>query len=1024
MTSHRGTETAFELTTLDRLIAQDYQWVHGKEVPRQDEREVVVADWLAANLKKRYPALTDGALQAVVKKFSLPEGVDTLHRNMAFHNLLTKGFEAPVERPDGTTFHVHVHPVDWTDVTANDFKVVNQLSIQGNNDRRPDVLVYVNGLPLVVFELKNPWAPEPTIEQALNQIQHYILDIPQLFEFNAFVVVSDGIRTQHGMWTADAEWYAPWKSINGFKVYQDDEFKGDVLDESPSTLSTMKVLIEGLFPKKRLLSYLRDFIAFEVANDVVTKKGAKYHQFFAVKLAAQKARETVTAGKDQRIGVIWHTTGSGKSLSMAFLVGILRRMPEMENPSFIIQVDRTDLDGQLHEQFVAVKHLVGEVQHADDTDELRDLLRTEGGEVVFSTIEKFRLKEGESQHEVLSSRRNIIVIADEAHRSQYGLLDGFARRLGEALPNACRIGFTGTPVNFAGANTTQLFGEVIHTYDIRQAQEDGATVRIYYAPRQAKLRLGAQDVDAALAEIAANESLPDIERRKTRWAALAAAAGAKDRVEALAKDLLDHYLDRTKTFAGKAMVVTMSRPNCVALYDALTALPGCPEVKVVMTSKIAEDPKAWNEAGHVTTATQRKKIKARMKDPKDPLSIVIVTDMWLTGTDIPCLHTLYVDKPMRGHTMIQAISRVNRVFKDKPHGLIVDYIGIADDLREATSKYTEGGGKGDPAPGIEEQGRPLFFECLKGIREMLPEGKDYGAWRHMTHIEVEDLYAEVYGVLTGDDAKRDAFLQAELRLTNAFLLVKGLDDCRIHADEVIFCQRVRKQLGKATSGGTKKQQDIEKAVRDLVDDAIESEGVVDIFESAGLPKADLSILDDKFLATFKNMKHEDLALKLLHRLLEDAIRAKASRNLTKAKSFQQLLEQTLKRYHARLIDSAAVIQLMIQIKQESDADAERATTLGLHEDEVPFYDAVAARAEELYETPFLRDLVHQVVDSIKRNLKVDWTEPHRDSVKAEIRAAVRRVLRKNKVRAEDLEPFTEAIMTQAAAMFGDWMPAA
>lgn len=1024
MTSHRGTETAFELTTLDRLIALGYDWTHGSEVPRLDPRDVVVGAWLTANLKKRYPELSEAGLQETAKRLSIPEGVDTLQRNMTFHELLTKGFDVPIERPDGTKSHVHVHPVDWTDPEANDFRVVNQLPIQGKNDRRPDVLVYVNGLPLVVFELKNPWEAKPTVDQAMNQIQHYIVDIPQLFEFNTLVVVSDGVRTQHGMWTADSEWYGPWKSINGFKVYQDDEFKADVLDESPATLSTMKVMVEGLFRKDRLLSYIRDFIAFEVANDLVTKKGAKYHQFFAVRLAAQKTRETILAGDDRRIGVIWHTTGSGKSLSMAFLVGILRRMPELENPSFVIQVDRNDLDDQLHDQFVAVEGLVGKVQHADDTDKLRELLRTEGGEVVFSTIEKFRLKEGETRHEVLSPRKNIIVIADEAHRSQYGLLDGFARRLGEALPNARRIGFTGTPVSFTGANTTQLFGEVIHTYDIRQAQEDGATVKIFYAPRQAKLHLGPQDIDAALAEIAANQDASEVEKRKTRWAALAVAAGAKNRVAEIAQDLLAHFLDRTQTLAGKALVVVMSRANCVALYDALIDLPGCPEVKVVMTGNLGEDPPAWNQAGHITTSKQRQKIKARMRDPKDPLSIVIVTDMWLTGTDIPCLHTLYVDKPMRGHSMIQAISRVNRVFKDKPHGLIVDYIGIADDLRAATSKYTEGGGEGDPAPGIEEKGRPVFLQCLADIREILPEGKEYGAWRDLSNIELEDLFAEVYGALAGDEAKQEAFLQAELRLSNAYLLVKGLDDCRAYMDEVVFYQRVRKQLGKTTSGDTKKKQDVEKAVRDLVDDSVESDGVVDIFQAAGLPKADISILDDTFLASFKNMKHEDLALKLLKRLLEDAIHQKATRNLTKAKSFQQLLEQTLKKYHARLIDSAAVIQLMVQIRQESEADAQRAKELGLSEDELPFFDAVQANAETLFEVPFLRDLVHEVVANIKANLKVDWTEPHRDAVKAEIRSAVKRVLRRRNVRSEDLESFTEKIMVQAAAMFGDWLPAA
>lgn len=714
MAIHHGCETDFELTTIERLKRLGYAQVHGSEIER-DETEVVMRPWLRVNLSRRYPDLPAAALEAAVSRIARPLGVDVLRRNMGFHETLTRGFELKVEYAEGPkkgqSEHRHIHPVDWNNAQANEFCVVNQLKVCGKNDRRPDVLVYVNGLPLVLFELKNPWSDAPTVAEAHNQVGHYTVDIPQLFDCNSLVVVSDGATTLHGMWTVDLEWYSPWKSIDGTNV-------------EANTTGSMKTLIEGLFAKERLLAYLRHFIVFQSANDKINKKGAKYHQFFAVRLAAQRTMAAFANSSDKRIGVIWHTTGSGKSLSMLFLVALLRGRTELANPSFVIQVDRTDLDDQLHDEFVTARHLVGEVKHATSVDDLRQLLATEGGEVIFTTIEKFQLKENEARHPVLSTRSNIIVIADEAHRTQYGFLEGYARYLVEALPNAKRLGFTGTPISFSGADTEEVFGDLIHTYDIKQSQEDKATVPIYYAPRQIKLHLSRKDIDAALREILKGrtpEELSHAERNRNRWAALAAAAGAKERVAELAPDLLAHFLDRTATLAGKAMAVCMTRENCVKLYDALTALQGCPEVKIVMTGDLGKDPKAWSQAGHITTKAQRTTIKERMKDINDSLKIVIVCDMWLTGTDIPCLHTLYVDKPMRGHNMIQAISRVNRVFRDKPHGLIVDYIGIGDDLREATASYSKGGGKGDPAPEIGETARPLFLQIVQEIRATLPE---------------------------------------------------------------------------------------------------------------------------------------------------------------------------------------------------------------------------------------------------------------------------------------------------------------
>ena len=1035
MSDVRGNESTFEASTIERLKLLGYEYAYGPELDR-DPAQVVLLDVLRDSLHQRYPQLSAADLTAAVDRITRPAGATTLHRNKAFHTeVLTRGFELVVDRASLVSdVHgagrpmltgpvdrevLHIHPIDWEHPSKNRFHVVNQLRIAGP-DRIPDVVLYVNGLPLVVLELKNPWDDNANVDDALNQIHHYTVLCPQLFEFNALCVVSDGNNSLHGMWTAGMEWFAPWKSVDG-------------VNNEPGKTGTMATLINGLFQKERLLDYIRNFIVFEVDKAGVTKKGAKYHQFFAVRAAVDR---TLAAFKsdNQRIGVVWHTTGSGKSLSMAFLVGILRHHPDLGGPAFVIQVDRTDLDDQLYAQFAVAEHLVGKAQQASDVDDLRKLLRTEGSEVIFTTIEKFALKRDrdgkvtEVAHPLLSTRSNIIVIADEAHRSQYGFLNGFARYLSEALPNAKRLGFTGTPLSFGGvkgslenSETVNVFGDYIHTYDIRQAQDDGATVAIFYSPRQAKLHLTAGDIDAALAAAAKQEQVEgsELESKKSRWAALAELVGAEERVEAVAADILEHYLDRSEELAGKAMVVCMTRKNCVRLYNAIRALPDCPEVKVVMTGNLTADPKQWSEQGHITSKQQRDAIKKRMVDPDDPLKLVLVVDMWLTGTDIPCLHTLYVDKPMRGLNMIQAISRVNRVFRDKPHGLIVDYIGIGDELREATNTYTGGGGTGEPAPDIEKQAVPLFLECLAAVHELLPAELDWAAWRGLSPIAFEDLHMEVYAWLGEDDDRRDAFLQAELRLFNAYLLVKSLAVARDHVDEVLFCQRVRKQLTK-TKPGTKVKKSLEQAVHDLLDDHVESEGVVDIFKLAGIDNPDISILDDKFLQTFKDRPHEDLRLKLLQKLLADELTRRAAKNLAQTKSFRALLEATLAKYHKRIIDAAAVVQAMVQIRKDMDATDKRVAELGLTAEELAFYDAVVDNYATIYEEPFLRDLVHDVVLVVKGNLKVDWTEPHRDDVKASVQVAVKRVLRKRGVKEEDFDGLINAVLVQATAMWKDW----
>jgi type I restriction enzyme R subunit len=1021
---NQGTESQFEATTIDRLLALlGYRYQYGDDIER-DLRDVVMADWLRAFLAKTYPHIPATAMEEAIQRASRPEGITTEQRNKHFHELLTHGFEQPYEKPDGSRAVEHIHLVDWAHPLENDLCVVNQLPIRGQNDRRPDIIIYLNGFPVVLFELKNPYEENPNTLGAFNQVQHYKAGISQLFDYNALVVISDGGMvghatddtphavgsTLHGMWTSTWEWYAPWKSING-------------RDVEDSSTGAMKTLIEGLFPAGRLLDYIRHFVAFEVINEKIEKKGAKYHQFFGVRFAVEEALRATGPQGDRKIGVIWHTQGSGKSLSMAYFVAILRHHRLMENPTFVIQVDSTDIDEQLYDQFVAVKSLVGDVKHADSIEELRSLLRGEGGEVIFSTIQKFQLAEDEAVHPVLSERRNIIVIADEAHRSQYGLTEGFAHQLRRALPNASFIGFTGTPISFATADTQAVFGQVIHTYDMLQSKKDHSTVPIYYEPRLIKLELTNENIDQELAEITEEGGSTASQADRARWAAMAEAAGTKERIEELATSLLDHFQKRNAMLKGKAIVVCMSRRNCVKLYDVLTKLPGCPEVKIVMTGNLSEDPPAWSQAGHITTKPQRETIKARMKDIDDPLRIVLVRDMWLTGTDIPCLHTLYIDKPMKGHTLMQAIARVNRIFRDKPGGLVVDFISIGDELKEATKKYTQGGGHGNPAPYIDEEAKAAFLQTLSEVRDLLPErpaGKTYGAWRAMPNIEFEDLFLKCCGHLMETDELRDDFLAAEAKLNSAFSLINHLSDCIGYADEVVFYQLLRKQLKKTISGPSPKDEDKAKAVRDLLDRSIETKGVVDIFGAAGIEKPDISILDDTFLEQFKTHEQENLRLKLLAKILADEIRSREKSNLAKYRSFKEMLEQTLQKYHNRAILAADVVRAIVQIKRDIDKEAERTKQLNLSPEELAFYDAVSENVATLYDQKFLCDLVRDVVQAVKKNLKVDWTRPHREDVKAGVRSAVKAVLRKRGVKPEHLDTLTKQVIIQAEAMFSNW----
>jgi type I restriction enzyme R subunit len=841
--------------------------------------------------------------------------------------------------------------------------------------------------------------PEVGVDNAHNQIGHYILDIPQLFDYNAITVASDGMEALHGMYNASKEWFAPWKSLDGDDIEQDKELQ-------------LETLLNGLFPKETLLNYLKNFIFHEDHNGKIIKKGAKYHQYWGIFKAVESAKKNIKPHGDGRLGVIWHTQGSGKSISMAILTGILRSLPEMKNPTILMQVDRSDLDQQLYENFVLCKDLVGDVQHAETTDELRELLSAEGGGVIFTTIEKFRLKEFESgkeiEHPVLSERYNLIVMADEAHRTQYGFNDGgFAQNIRRAVPNASFIGFTGTPVDSKDADTELVFGKTIHTYDIKQAVEDGATVPIYYEPKMVPLNIKAKYA-AELEEIAEGEE----ESSNAVWAAIEDAAGAEDRVQRVAADILTHYTARNKSLDGKAIIVCMSRRNCVKMYDALTALDGCPEIAVIMTSNIAKDPEAWNP--HIRTKDSMEAIKKRFRTPDDPLKIVIVRDMWLTGYDAPCAHTMYVDKIMKGHNLMQAIARVNRVFEDKPNGLVVDFIGISGFLAAATKKYSGGGGQGKPTIDLDAAVE-LCLEQFVKVKSLMGNF-DLETINTMTAINKLKWSNGLVNDLLKSDAVTDAFLLEEKKLTELVAMTNSDKRIWVIQEEVGLIQRIRDVIRKikAPPGPQRKKNE---RIKDLISKSIESHEIVDLAAMYDLDRIDISIIDDRFQAIVKEKGSENIKVELLRRIINDELKVRMAKNIRRMTSLKDELEKVLSRYHKNSLDSIAAIKHLLDIATEFKNDDIRTKQLGLTEDELAFYDLLSANEKLLNEAGPIQDLVHKVVASVKKNLQLDWAK--KEDARAAIRLAVKKELR-GKVPFSELDNLLKEVLEQAEGQYSDW----
>ena len=991
-------EITVQNAAIEYLKDLGYQHREGNSLNR-DLKKVVLEEELRNFLVSTYPDVPATAINEAMASFTRHSGMDLDHRNRDFHRKLTQGISVSWKDKNGKELAKHLYPINYHEPEKNQFICSDEVKVIGKNSRRADLVIFINGLPLIVFEFKNMFDAEVGVDNAHLQIGHYLQDIPQLFDFNAITILSDGMQTLHGMYNSSLKWFAPWKSLRGDDIKQETELQ-------------LETLLNGLFPKATLLNYIQNFIFHEDHNGKIIKKGAKYHQYWGIQKAVESAVENLKPQGDGRLGVIWHTQGSGKSISMAILTGILRQMPEMKNPTIVIQVDRSDLDQQLYENFVLAKDLVGDVQHADTTEELRNLLHSDGGGVIFTTIEKFRLKDleagKETRHPLLSERYNLIIMADEAHRTQYGFHDGgFAQNIRRALPNASFIGFTGTPVDGKEADTQMVFGPTLHSYDIEQAVKDGATVPIYYEPKMVPLNIKAA-YSAQLDEIEDDEDNPS----NAVWAAIEDAAGAQSRVEKVAGDILEHFLARTATLEGKAMVVCMSRRNCVKMYDALTALDGCPEIAVIMTGNISKDPSEWNK--HIRTKDAMESVKKRFRNPKDPLKMVIVRDMWLTGFDAPIIHTMYVDKIMKGHNLMQAIARVNRVFEDKPSGLVVDFIGISGYLAEATKKYTSGGGKGKPAVDIELAVN-LCFEQLETVKELMGD---------FTMEEIDQMddreklrwSKKVINDLLQTDPITDNFLREERKLSELVSMTSS--DKRIWEiqDDVAIIQKIRKTIRKIKFPPGPQREKNER-IKDLISKSLESQEIVDLAKMYDLDKIDISIIDDRFQATVKEKGDENVKIELLRRIINDELRVRMPKNIKKARRLRDELEKVLSNYHKNSLDSIAAIKHLLDIADEFQQDDIRTKQLGLTEDELAFYDLLSANEKILNKAGPIQDLVHKVVDSVKKNLQLDWTK--KENARAAIRLAVKKELR-GKVPFSELDNLLKEVIEQAEGQYRDW----
>jgi type I restriction enzyme R subunit len=1061
------TENTIEGFSIDLLEGLGYEYVYapniapdGESSERETYEQVLLLNRLQNAVKRINKSIPADAQDEAIKEIQRIASPELLANNESFHRLLTEGIPIS-KRVDGHDRGDRVWLIDFKDPYNNDFVVANQFTVvENNNNKRPDVILFVNGIPLVVIELKNAADENATINSAFRQIETYKSIIPSLFTFNGLVVISDGLEAKAGSISAGFSRFMAWKSA-------------DRKDEASHLVSQLETLIMGMLNKETLIDLIRHFIVFEkmkredTETNIITittvKKLAAYHQYYAVNRAVESTlrASSLSVEKetplslvlespesyglpgvkkqpfgDRKGGVVWHTQGSGKSLSMVFYTGKI--VLSMDNPTIVVITDRNDLDDQLFDTFAASKQLLRqEPVQAADRNQIKELLKTGSGGVVFTTIHKFQPEEG-NIYELLSNRKNIVVIADEAHRTQYGfkaktiddknksgdvigkkIVYGFAKYLRDALPNATYLGFTGTPIENSDVNTPAVFGNYVDIYDIAQAVEDGSTVKIYYESRLAKVNLSKEGkalVDE-LDEELDQEDLTDAQKAKSKWTQLEALVGSENRIAQVASDIVEHFEQRQMVFEGKGMIVAMSRRIAADLYDTIIRLK--PEwhseelnkgvIKVVMTSSSSDGPKI---SRHHTTKEQRRTLAERMKNPDDELKLVIVRDMWLTGFDAPSLHSLYIDKPMKGHNLMQAIARVNRVYLDKPGGLVVDYLGIASDLNKALSFYSDAGGKGDPTI-LQEQAVQLMLEKLEVVSNMFHgfEYEDY--FDAETSKKLSMILAAEEHILGLEDGKK-RFINEVSALSKAFAIAIPHDQAMDAKDEVSLFQAVKARLAKFdVTGSGRTDEEIETTIRQVIDKALVTEKVIDVFDAAGLKKPDISILSEEFLLELKGMEHKNVALEVLKKLLNDEIKSRAKKNLVKSKSLMEMLENAIKKYHNKILTAAEVIEELINLSKDIvEMDAE-AKSMGLSDFEYAFYTAVANNdsARELMQQDTLRELAVVLTDTIRKNASIDWQI--KESVRAKLKVAVKRLLRKFGYPPDMQMLATETVLKQA-----------
>jgi type I restriction enzyme, R subunit len=1061
-------ESEVEEHSIELLKQLGYQYLTGGEIAPEMEKaerenfsEVVLIGRLRAAVERINPSLPAGLLDQAVKKVLALSFGGVVENNEAFHKMLVDGVRVE-HLKNGAMKGEDVYLIDYNNLKNNDFLVSNQFVVQnGEINKRPDVIIFVNGLPLVVIELKNPADENATIKKAFTQIQNYKTAIPNLFNYNSVLVISDGLEAKAGSLTSSLPRFSAWKTKDGKK-------------EDSKLVPQIETLVKGMLNKEVLLDLIKYFTVFtkEKEEDSVTgqisiktaKIIAAYHQYYAVKKAVEStlratAEMEMKVGEspavyglpsvenqpkgDRRAGVVWHTQGSGKSFSMVFFSGQI--VQSLDNPTIVVITDRNDLDDQLFDTFSSCRGLLRQdpVQ-AESRGHLKQILNTQGGGVIFTTIQKFSPTDGEENFELLSKRKNIVVIADEAHRTQYGFRGkikitkdengveeasqisyGFAKYLRDALPNASFIGFTGTPIEKDDRSTKEVFGNYIDVYDVSQAVADGATVKIYYESRLVKVHLKDEDakmLDEEVEAITEDEEATSSEKAKAKWAQLESVIGHRERIKSVAADVVNHFESRKSVLDGKAMIVVMSRRIAVELYEEIIKLRpdwhsgerNHGKLKVIMTSA-SSDPESWQI--HHTTKDQRKELARRFKDESDELELVIVRDMWLTGFDAPCMKTMYMDKPMRGHNLMQAIARVNRVYEDIDGGLIVDYVGIATDLKKALAVYTENGGVGSPV-----------FEQSEAIAKMLEKfevvSNLFGKYDYKKYFATDTsgkmriiLEAEDY-VLTLENGKERYVKEVEL-LSKAYALSNPSQEAMDIKSDVAFFQAVKARLVKFEGRGTgKSSEEIETAIRQIVDKAVVTEGVVDIFEAAGIEKPNISILSEDFLAEVKGMKHKNLAIELLKKILNDEVKFLSRRNLIRSRKFSEMLAQSIKKYQNQLLTSAEIINELIKIAKEVREDKERGAEMNMTDYEMAFYDALADNdsAKDVMSFDKLRELAMVLVDKIKENTNIDWTI--RESAQAKLRVIIKRMLKKYGYPPDMQKLATETVLQQAK-LFAD-----